>query len=106
MSAADISGEQQCDPSRTWVVHIRHHELIIRQRYEVLSIVNDILIAAWFLVGSFFFFSDSLIYAGTWLFVLGSVEMLIRPLIRLARRVHLQRFHPEVPGNADAGHDF
>ncbi|PVZ12922.1 YrhK family protein [Actinomycetospora cinnamomea] len=66
-------------------------ELVIRRRYEVLSIVNDILIAIWFLLGSILFFSESTTYAGTWLFVLGSVELLIRPVIRLARRVHLQR---------------
>ena len=92
--------------SQPWVVRIGHDELVIRQRYEVISIVNDILIGTWFLVGSFFFFSESLVYVGTWLFVLGSVEMLIRPTIRLTRRVHLRRFHPGVPGSADAAHDF
>ncbi len=91
---------------RPWVVHIGHDELVIRQRYEVVSILNDILIGLWFVIGSFFFLSESLAYAGTWLFVLGSIQMLIRPTIRLSRRVHLRRFHPDVPGSADAGHDF
>lgn len=89
-----------------WVVHFGHDELIVRQRYEVLSIINDILIGVWFVIGSFFFFSETLTYAGTWLFVVGSIELLIRPTIRLARRVHLQRYHPHVPGTADAAHDF
>ena len=79
---------------------------MVRQRYETLSIVNDLLIGLWFLVGSFLFFSSTLSYAGTWLFVIGSVEMLIRPLIRFARRVHLQRYHPDLPGIGDGGHDF
>lgn len=94
------------DDSRAWVVHVGRDELIIRQRYEVISIVNDILIGTWFLIGSIFFFSDSLTYTGTWLFVLGSAQMLVRPTIRLTRRVHLHRLHPGIPGSADAAHDF
>ncbi|HWN27391.1 MAG TPA: YrhK family protein [Actinomycetospora sp.] len=83
-----------------------HEELVIRRRYEVLSIVNDILIAIWFLVGSILFFSEATTYAGTWLFVLGSVELLIRPMIRLARRVHLQRLPDTRSGATGAGPDF
>jgi hypothetical protein len=88
------------------VFTIGREELVIRRRYEVVSIVNDILIALWFLIGSILFFSDDTTYAGTWFFVVGSVELLIRPAIRLARRVHLQR----VPGTEGvppgAGPDF
>ena len=47
---------------------------MIRRRYEALSIANDILVALWFLVGSFLFFSDATTYAGTWLFVVGSAS--------------------------------
>lgn len=100
--AADGSNESQT----SWVVQFGERELVIRQRYEVISIVNDILIGLWFVVGSIFFFSDSLAYTGTWFFVIGSVEMLIRPTIRMTRRVHLSRLHPGVPGSADAAHDF
>ena len=72
-------------------IRIGHDELIIRKRYEVLSIVNDILVALWFIVGSILFFSDATTIAGTWCFLAGSIELLIRPLIRLSRRVHLTR---------------
>jgi hypothetical protein len=88
------------------VMHVGHDELVIRQRYEVLSIINDILIGVWFIIGSFFFFSDALTFAGTWFFVAGSIELLIRPIIRLTRRVHLQRYRPESSGAADASRDF
>lgn len=94
------------DSTDPLVLHLGHEELVIRQRYETISIVNDLLIGTWFLVGSFLFFSPSLSYAATWLFVIGSVEMLIRPVIRFTRRVHLQRYHPTVPGIGDGGHDF
>src|SRR5699024_8363167 len=74
-------------------IHLRigREELVIRQRYQFISIANDVLIGLWFLIGSFMFFSESLTYSGTWLFVIGSVEMLIRPVIRLIRHLHLQR---------------
>ncbi|MBM6590115.1 YrhK family protein [Brevibacterium sp. RIT803] len=52
-----------------------------------MSIVNDVLIGIWFLV-------------------LGSVEMLIRPVIRLIRHVHLQKIRgPQAP-TTDATYDF
>jgi hypothetical protein len=66
-----------------------NHELVVRQRYEVLSIANDILIGLWFIVGSALFFSPST--AATVLFLIGSVQMIVRPLIRLTRRIHLGR---------------
>ena len=65
-------------------------ELIINQRYETLSIVNDFLIGVLFLVGSCFFFYPSTENAGVWLFVIGSAQLLIRPTIRLAHNVHIK----------------
>lgn len=98
MAPSDPTGSD----SNALVLHLGHEELVVRQRYETLSIVNDVLIGLWFLVGSFLFFSDSTVTAGTWLFVIGSVEMLIRPVIRLARRVHLQRYRPAGAGSEHA----
>ncbi|NYD40234.1 YrhK family protein [Nocardioides panaciterrulae] len=70
---------------------IGHDELVIRQRYEALSIANDVVIALWFLVGSILFFWESTTMAATWCFLLGSIEFLIRPVIRFARQVHIRR---------------
>ncbi|WP_216215195.1 YrhK family protein [Amycolatopsis aidingensis] len=81
-----------------------HEELVIRQRYEVASIVNDILIAFWFVLGSVFFFYESLTTAGTWFFLIGSIELMIRPVLRLSRRVHLRRVRSGSPG--ETAQDF
>ncbi|NIJ13147.1 hypothetical protein FHU38_003491 [Saccharomonospora amisosensis] len=81
-----------------------HEELLVRQRYEVLSIGNDILIALWFAVGSVLFLSESTTTAGTWLFLLGSIQLFVRPVIRLSRRVHLRRLRPGMPG--ETARDF
>lgn len=69
-------------------------ELRIRGIYETISIVNDIMVALWFVFGSILFFSESTTTVGTWFFLVGSVQLLIRPVIRLVRRVHLGRIAP------------
>lgn len=80
--------------SSPWVLRIGHEELLIRKRYEVVSIVNDFLIAIWFIAGSLLFFHEDTATAGTWLFLLGSCELAVRPVIRLARHVRLRRLRP------------
>lgn len=88
-------------------VTIGHEELTIRKRYEVVSILNDVLVALWFIVGSVLFFSDGTEVVGTWCFLVGSVELLVRPLIRLVRHLHLQRISPTPSSWAvEASHDF
>ena len=66
-------------------------ELIIRRRYEVLSIINDFLIAIWFLIGSILFLFPDYETAAIWLFIIGSFQFLIRPTIRLISHVHIKR---------------
>lgn len=89
---------------RDLVLTFGHEELVIRRRYEVLSIINDILIALWFIAGSILFFSEALTTLGTWFFLIGSVELLIRPAIRLVRAVHLGRIRDD--GAVDSSPDF
>lgn len=78
-------------PERDMTLRIGHEEVTIRRRYETLSIANDGLIALWFLVGSILFFWEATATAATWCFLLGSIEFLARPAIRLARRIHIDR---------------
>ena len=79
------------DPDRTLTLEIGHEQLVLRRRYQAISILNDILIGAWFVAGSVCFFYPDLKDAGIWLFVLGSAQLLIRPVIRLSRLIHLRR---------------
>ncbi|TQN28442.1 YrhK-like protein [Haloactinospora alba] len=100
----------QSHPGGALEVRFGHHELLVRRRYEALSIANDILIALWFIVGSVMFFWESWTTAGTWCFLAGSVELLIRPMIRLARLVHIQRARAAVSdstrGARESAQDF
>lgn len=79
-------------------------ELVVRRRFEVYSILNDLLIAVWFAVGSVFFFFESLYDFGIWLFLIGSVQLGIRPALRLSRRVQLQRITRGTPN--EVARDF
>ncbi|MGD8380121.1 MAG: YrhK family protein [Gammaproteobacteria bacterium] len=68
-----------------------HEQLVIHRRYEVLSILNDFMLGLWFLIGSILFFYPSEQNTGVWLFTIGSAQLLIRPVIRLSRHIHLRR---------------
>lgn len=70
---------------------IGHEELVVRQRWETVSIVNDVLVALWFVIGSILFFWEDTTVAATWFFLVGSLQFLARPVIRLRRRLHLRR---------------
>jgi hypothetical protein len=90
--SADSTNQQSSDLD----LRIGHDELVIRNRYETLSITNDFLIGVMFVVGSVLFLWPSTTTVGTCFFIVGSAQLLIRPSIRLARRIHLHRF-----GSAD-----
>lgn len=72
-------------------LQLGHEELVIRKRYETLSIANDFFIAIWFLVGSILFLYPSLAEPAAWLFIIGSFQFLVRPALRLASHIHLKR---------------
>ena len=95
--------EAPVDQHHDLKLQVGDDELVIRQRYEALSIANDVLIALWFVAGSVLFFWESTTRTATWMFLAGSIEFLARPLIRLLRRVHLQRAHP---GRRDGASSF
>ncbi len=63
---------------------------VLHKRYEVLSILNDLMIGIWFITGSILFLFPSLTQSGAWVFVFGSLQFMLRPTIRLARHLHLQ----------------
>jgi hypothetical protein len=80
-------------------------QVVIDNRYETASIVNDVLIAVFFTAGSVLFFFDSTLTAGTWLFLLGSLDFLARPMIRLSRRIHMRRLGHR-SGSTGNNYDF
>ena len=72
-------------------IDIGNRQIIIQRRYEVLGALNDFIIAVWFLIGSFFFLNNALQESGTWLFIVGSAQLIIKPLIKLISLIHIGR---------------
>lgn len=72
-------------------VDFERRKVVIQERYEWLHILNDLMLGLWFVIGSIMFFYGSLTYWGTWLFVAGSAQMMIGPLIRIAHKIHLRK---------------
>ena len=70
-----------------------HEHVVIQRRYEALGAVNDLLIAIWFLIGSFFFLTRSLVESGTWLFIVGCIQLLIKPTLKLSSLIHVSRVY-------------
>ncbi|MDP8162352.1 YrhK family protein [Pasteurella skyensis] len=72
---------------------LKQKHIIIQRRYEMLGAINDLFIAIWFLIGSFFFLSDSLVTSGTWLFIVGSAQLLIKPTLKIISLVHVKKVY-------------
>jgi hypothetical protein len=70
----------------------------LRQRYFWIHLIADFLAGFCFVVGSILFFYPDLVYAGTWLFLIGSLLFASKPTIRLAHQLHRNR----VVGHAGA----
>jgi hypothetical protein len=79
-------------------------ELVLRQRFELLSIINDIGIFLFFTVGSVAFYWHELFNVGVTLFVIGSVMLGFRPTIRLFRRIQLRSLTRGTPN--EVARDF
>ncbi|MES0882199.1 YrhK family protein [Roseibium sp. SCP14] len=75
-----------------------HAEMV--RKYELYRTMVEFMAAALFVVGSIFFFYPNLVFAGTWLFLIGSILFAVRPSIRLLLELRLanlpvpQEFRP------------
>jgi heme O synthase-like polyprenyltransferase len=74
-------------------IQMGRHDLFFKKGYEVFYTINELLLGMWFLIGSVFFYFETMKTWGVTLFVLGSVQMLIRPTIRLVHRFHLRKHY-------------
>ena len=68
-------------------------EAKLRKLYDWLGIGNDLAIGLEFLFGSICFLPGRNEDLGVWLFIVGSSQLLIRPLIVIVRKTHLGRLY-------------
>jgi hypothetical protein len=66
-----------------------HETRKVYAAFELVYTCVDFGAAFCFIVGSVFFFYDSLMTAGTWLFLIGSVLFAVKPTLRLIREIKL-----------------
>jgi hypothetical protein len=78
-------------PGKDIDIPLGHEELVISHRYETAILFNDFLIALWFILGSAFFLIPKLENIGAWVFLIASVQFLVRPTIGLLRNIHLKK---------------
>ena len=71
-------------------LRLGRRQIDIERRWEAASILNDILIGLWFVAGSVLNLLAVSETAALLLYLLGSVQLLIRPFMRLARRTHVR----------------
>ena len=76
--------------SRNLELDLGREHIVVQRRYEAVGAINDLFIAIWFLIGSFFFLSNSLVERGTWLFIVGSAQLLIKPALKLTSLIHVR----------------
>ncbi|WP_433784124.1 YrhK family protein [Actinomycetospora sp. CA-101289] len=108
-SSQDTDDTQDQDPDsghegESMTLALGNQELVLRQRYELLSVVNDIGIFLAFTIGSVAFFWTELFNVGVTLFVIGSVMLGFRPIMRLSRRIQLRGLTQGTPN--EVARDF
>lgn len=77
-------------PEGNFSMRVGHEQIDIEQRWEVVSILNDVLTGLWFLTGSILNIAGDF---GNWplyLYLAGSSQLLLRAFLRLGRRVHIR----------------
>lgn len=59
-------------------------------RYQWAQVVNDFLLAGWFLGGNILFFDEHLQREASMLYFFGSLQMMVRALVHLAHKLHIR----------------
>lgn len=69
---------------------------LINTRYDWLSLINNTMVAIWFLIGSILFLQTDSERIGVWFFIGGSAQMLLESVAGVARRIHLRQYEGEL----------
>ncbi|WP_110926560.1 YrhK family protein [Bacillus massiliglaciei] len=71
--------------------HIGKYEICMKRSYDMFYTLNNVLAGIWFLLGSLFFFVDSMQVERVCLYILGSVQLLIFPMINLCKGIWVKK---------------
>lgn len=76
------------------VVDLTHRRIFTNNRYELFRLLNDIFTTLCFLTGSYFFFTSET-KTGTIMFIIGNANTLLRAIISIIQRVHMEWIEDE-----------
>ncbi|WP_322924339.1 YrhK family protein [Paenibacillus campi] len=70
-------------------IEFKRRRIVTSNRYELISLLNDIITTICFLIGSYFFFHKQT-ETGTIMFIIGNANTLFRAIIALIRKFHIE----------------
>ncbi|MFD1887327.1 YrhK family protein [Paenibacillus wenxiniae] len=70
-------------------IEFKRRRIVTSNRYEMISVLNDIITTICFLVGSYFFFHKET-ETGTIMFIIGNANTLFRAILSLIRKIHVE----------------
>ncbi|WP_342388357.1 YrhK family protein [Salinicoccus bachuensis] len=94
------------DEKDVYELDVGRFEIFFRKRYRLLSIINDLSLGLWFTVGSIMFFWSATQTFGTLLFLLGSLQLLGRPILKLIHAFFVKRDSRRTAGYSDEEYDL
>ncbi len=65
--------------------------LFFNRNYHLIALANEIMTGLWFVAGSFLFLSEKTKLIGTILFIIGSTQLLISPILKIIHSMTLRR---------------
>ncbi|WP_158233746.1 YrhK family protein [Sporosarcina sp. P3] len=74
-------------------VKLGKHIIFFNKNYRYIFIINELVLGVIFIVGSVFFFFESLKTAGIILFVVGSAQLFIRPILKILHATTLRKIN-------------
>ena len=77
------------------IVKIGSFELYFENIYSIYSLINDLLIGILFIGGSLVNLLDGPALLGQILYFIGSIALILRPLIKIIQNTHVYKQHNE-----------
>lgn len=76
------------DENKFLDIQMGTYEVTFSKKYRLIALLNDFMLALEFLVGSVLFLFESTLTVGTILFIIGSAQLLARPIIKIIHAFH------------------
>ncbi|WP_099157189.1 YrhK family protein [Virgibacillus ndiopensis] len=72
-------------------IQVGTYEVSFNKKYRFIALLNDFTLGLWFLIGSVLFLYESTQTTGTILFIVGSAQLLARPIIKIMHAFYFTR---------------